>query len=109
MAFLLAFGVMIAFFDRINLAVSQNALHASFGISLIAFGYLSSAFNWSYALMQMPAGMLLDRFGVRRVGRVSTCLWSITSFVAAISPGLAFFFFARLLLGVAKRPCFRER
>ncbi len=106
MAFLLAFGVMIAFFDRINLAVSQNALHASFGISLIAFGYLSSAFNWSYALMQMPAGMLLDRFGVRRVGRVSTCLWSITSFVAAISPGLASFFFARLLLGVAEAPTF---
>ena len=106
MAFLLAFGVMIAFFDRINLAVSQNALHASFGISLIAFGYLSSAFNWSYALMQMPAGMLLDRFGVRRVGRVSTCLWSITSFVAAICPGLASFFFARLLLGVAEAPTF---
>jgi len=106
MAFLLAFGVMIAFFDRINLAVSQNALHVSFGISLIAFGYLSSAFNWSYALMQMPAGMLLDRFGVRRVGRVSSCLWSITSFVAAISPGLASFFFARLLLGVAEAPTF---
>ena len=106
MAFLLAFGVMIAFFDRINLAVSQNALHVSFGISLIAFGYLSSAFNWSYAFMQMPAGMLLDRFGVRRVGRVSTCLWSIASFVAAISPGLASFFFARLLLGVAEAPTF---
>ncbi len=106
MAFLLAFGVMIAFFDRINLAVSQNALHVSFGVSLIAFGYLSSAFNWSYAFMQMPAGMLLDRFGVRRVGRVSTCLWSVTSFVAAISPGLASFFFARLLLGVAEAPTF---
>ena len=62
-AFLLAFGVLVNFFDRINLSVSRDALHASFGLSLVAFGYLSSAFSWTYALMQMPAGMLLDRLG----------------------------------------------
>jgi len=106
MAFLLAFGVVIGFFDRINLAVSEHALHESFGISLIAFGYLSSAFSWSYALMQVPSGMLLDRFGVRRIGRVTTCLWSAASFLAALSPGLGTFFSARLLLGVAEAPTF---
>jgi ACS family D-galactonate transporter-like MFS transporter len=105
-AFLLAFGVIIAFFDRINLAVSQGALHASFGISLIAFGYLASAFSVTYAAMQAPAGMLLDRFGIRRVGRVSTLLWSLASFAAAISPGLAIFFAARFLLGIAEAPTF---
>ena len=105
-AFLLAFGVIIAFFDRINLAVSQGALHASFGISLIAFGYLASAFSVTYAAMQVPAGMLLDRFGIRRVGRVSTLLWSVASFAAAISPGLAIFFAARFLLGIAEAPTF---
>jgi sugar phosphate permease len=106
MAFLLAFGVIISFFDRINLSVSQDALHDSFGLSLIAFGYLASAFSWTYAIMQMPAGILLDRFGVRRVGRVSTLLWSIASFAAAISPGLGVFFAARFLLGVAEAPTF---
>ena len=106
MAFLLACGVIISFFDRINLSVSQNALHDSFGLSLIAFGYLASAFSWTYAIMQMPAGILLDRFGVRRVGRVSTLLWSIASFAAAISPGLGVFFAARFLLGVAEAPTF---
>ncbi len=106
MAFLLALGVIISFFDRINLSVSQDALHDSFGLSLIAFGYLASAFSWTYAIMQMPAGILLDRFGVRRVGRVSTLLWSIASFAAAISPGLGLFFAARFLLGVAEAPTF---
>jgi sugar phosphate permease len=105
-AFLLAFGVIIGFFDRINLAVSQEALHASFGISLIAFGYLASAFSVTYAAMQVPAGMLLDRFGIQRVGRVSTLLWSVASFLAAVSPGLAIFFSARFLLGVAEAPTF---
>ena len=106
MAFLLALGVVIAFFDRINLSVSQNALHASFGLSLIAFGYLSSAFSWTYALMQMPAGVLLDWLGVRRVGRISTFLWSMASFAAALSPGLGSFIAARFLLGVAESPTF---
>jgi len=106
MAFLLALGVIVNFFDRINLSVSRDALHASFGLSLVGFGYLSSAFSWTYALMQMPAGILLDRFGVRLVGRVSTFLWSLASFAAAIAPGLVIFFGARLLLGVAEAPTF---
>ena len=105
-AFLLAFGVIINFFDRINLSVSQEALHASFGLSLISFGYLASAFSWSYAAMQVPAGLLLDRLGVRRVGRITTFLWSVASFCAALSTGLAGLFAARLLLGVAESPTF---
>lgn len=105
-AVLLAFGVLVNFFDRINLSVSRDALHASFGLSLVAFGYLSSAFSWTYALMQMPAGVLLDRWGVRRVGRISALLWSVASFAAAIAPGITWFFGARLLLGVSESPTF---
>lgn len=106
MAFLLALGVVIAFFDRINLSVSQSALHASFGLSLIAFGYLSSAFSWTYAAMQMPAGILLDRLGVKRVGRIGTFIWSMSSFAAALAPGLGTFIAARFLLGLAEAPTF---
>ncbi len=105
-AFLLAFGVLVNFFDRINLSVSRDALHESFGLSLVAFGYLSSAFSWTYAIMQMPCGVLLDRWGVRRVGRISALLWSLSSFAAAIAPGLAWFFGARFLLGVSESPTF---
>ena len=73
---------------------------------MIAFGFLSSAYSWAYALMQIPAGILLDRWGVRRVGCVSTLLWSAASFGAAISTGLAGFFGARLLLGIGESPTF---
>jgi ACS family D-galactonate transporter-like MFS transporter len=99
-------GVLVNFFDRINLSVSRDALHDSFGLSLVAFGYLSSAFSWTYALMQMPAGVLLDRWGVRRVGRISAFLWSASSFAASIAPGLSWFFGARFLLGVSESPTF---
>jgi sugar phosphate permease len=105
-AWLLGFGVLVNYFDRVNLSVSQGALHSEFGISTITFGYLLSAYSWTYALLQLPSGLLLDRFGVRLVGRISTILWSIASFGAAISTGIGGFFAARFLLGIGEAPSF---
>src|SRR5271165_219059 len=90
-ACLLGFGVLVNYFDRVNLSVSKDALDAAFGISAVTFGYLSSAYNWTYAVLQLPSGLLLDKFGVRRVGRISTILWSVASFAAAVSTGIGGF------------------
>lgn len=105
-AWLLGIGVLVNYFDRVNLSVSHDALIATFGISNIAFGYLSSAYNWTYAACQLPIGVLLDKFGVKRVGRVGIFLWSVASFVAAVTPNLGGFFGARFLLGVGEAPTF---
>jgi len=103
---LLGLGVLVNYFDRVNLSVSHESLIAAFGISNIAFGYLSSAYNWTYALCQLPVGVLLDKFGVRRVGRISTFIWSVASFCASIAPGIPSLFAARFLLGVGEAPTF---
>ncbi|GAC1664848.1 MAG: MFS transporter [Candidatus Acidiferrum sp.] len=103
---LLGFGVLVNYFDRVNISVSQTALHASFGITTVQFGYLLSAYSWSYAAMQLPSGVLLDRFGVRTIGRISAFLWGVASFAAAIATGIVSFFFARLLLGIGEAPTF---
>lgn len=105
-ACLLGFGVLVNYFDRVNLSVSHAALYATFGISDVVFGYLSSAYNLTYAMCQLPVGVLLDRFGVRRVGRVSTFLWSLASFASAITPNISGFFGARFLLGLGEAPTF---
>ena len=105
-AWLLTAGVLVNYFDRVNLSVSHLALYSTFGISDIAFGYLSGAYNWTYALCQLPVGVLLDRLGVKRIGRASIFLWSLASFGAAISPGVGSFLGARLLLGVGEAPTF---
>src|SRR5579859_3038574 len=103
---LLGFGVLVNYFDRVNLSVSRDALQATFGMSAVMFGYLSSAYNWTYAVLQLPSGLLLDRFGVRRVGILSTIIWSIASFGAAISTGIGSLFGARFLLGIGEAPTF---
>jgi sugar phosphate permease len=105
-AWLLGLGVLINYFDRVNLSVSHVALIAAFGISNTTFGYLSSAYNLTYAACQLPIGVLLDKLGVKKVGRISIFLWSLASFGAAVSPNLAGLFGARFVLGVGEAPSF---
>lgn len=103
---LLGLGVLVNYFDRVNLSVSHDALVTSFGISATTFGLLSAAYSWTYALCQLPVGLLLDRLGVRRVSLWSISLWGIASLAAAIAPGVRLFFAARLLLGIGEAPTF---
>jgi len=105
-AWLLGFGVLVNYFDRVNLSVSHSALTQSFGVSDFTFGLLLGAYNWTYALCQLPIGVVLDRLGVRLVGRISTVIWSIASFAAGASPNLSWLFGARFLLGVGEAPTF---
>jgi ACS family D-galactonate transporter-like MFS transporter len=105
-AWLLGIGVLVNYFDRVNLSVSHQGLNQSFGITDFTYGLLLGAYNWTYALCQIPIGVVIDRLGVRRVGRISTVIWSIASFAAAISPSLGSLFAARFLLGVGEAPTF---
>ena len=105
-AALLAAGVLVSYIDRVNLTVAHSALTSGFGISKTQFGFLLSAYNFTYCLCQLPIGPLLDRFGVRRVGRASTLLWSIASFAAAGATSLRGLWAARFLLGIGESPLF---
>ena len=105
-AMLLGAGVLVNYGDRVNISVAHDALHSEFGISTVAFGYLLSAFNWTYALAQLPMGVLLDRFGVKQIGRIGSFLWSAATFGASVAPSLGSFFAMRLLLGIGEAPTF---
>ena len=103
---LIAVGVLINYFDRISISVAGPQLERSFHLTPVDLGVLFSAFFWSYALLQIPAGLVLDRFGVTRVGRWSAFLWSAASALTACAGGFAGLFLARLLLGIAEAPSF---
>jgi MFS family permease len=105
-AFLLAAGVFVNYLDRVNLTVAHGALANDFHLRDVAFGWLLSTYNFTYALCQIPMGVLLDRFGVRRLGILSAALVSLASFMSALSPVLWILFFSRLVLGVGESPLF---
>ncbi|WP_116142216.1 MFS transporter [Trinickia diaoshuihuensis] len=106
MGVLLGVGVLINYFDRINLSVAAPQLKAAFNLSPAEMGLLFSAFFWPYALLQVPAGIVLDRLGVTRLGRWGSFLWAIASAVTALSSGFAGIFAARAMLGIAEAPGF---
>ena len=103
---LLGAGVLINYFDRIGLSVAAPQLQQNFGLTPSELGLLFSSFFWSYALLQIPAGLCLDRFGVTRVGRWGALLWGVASMITACASGFAGIFVARLLLGIAEAPSF---
>jgi len=103
---LLAAGVLINYFDRISISVAGPQLERSFHLTPVELGTLFSAFFWSYALLQIPVGLVLDRLGVTRVGRWSAFLWSVAQALTAFAGGFAGIFAARLLLGIAETPSF---
>src|SRR5579864_1422299 len=81
---LLAVGVMVNYFDRINISVAGPPLARELGLSALDMGFLFSAFAWSYALLQIPAGLMLDQFGVKWIGRIGIFLWGVASVVTAL-------------------------
>ena len=101
---LLAAGVLVNYVDRINLSVAAPQIQTEFGLSSVQLGWLFSSFFWLYAVLQIPCGMLLDRFGVALTLRVSTLLWSVSSALAIFSTGFGSLLAARVVLGVAEAP-----
>jgi len=64
---LLALGLMISFVDRTSLssALADQHFVKEFALSNIERGWLGSAMFWSYGLLQLPMGWLVDRYGVK--------------------------------------------
>jgi MFS transporter, ACS family, D-galactonate transporter len=105
-AVLLGVGVLINYFDRVNVSVAQEALNREFGMANETFGFVLSAYSWTYAALQLPMGVLLDRFGVRLIGCLSALVWSLASFAGGAATSVAGFIASRLLLGVGEAPTF---
>lgn len=105
-ALLLAAGVLVNFLDRVNLSVAAPLIQREFGMGPTGTGLLLSAFAWTYGLLQIPSGMLLDRFGVRRVMSWSILLWSVATLATSMAMGIRSLFVARMALGIAEAPVF---
>lgn len=102
----LALGVLINYFDRVALPVAVPQLQHDFALNAGQIGLLLSAFAWSYGGLQIPIGMVLDRFGVKGIGRLSAGLWGLASAITALATGYWSLFVGRLLLGIAEAPSF---
>src|SRR6478609_1621362 len=74
---LVAIGTMINYLDRTVLGIAAPSLMRDLGLNAARMGLVFSAFSWSYALLQIPGGIFLDRFGTRLTYFLALVFWSL--------------------------------
>ncbi|MFD2428956.1 MFS transporter [Sphingobium scionense] len=98
---LLAIGALIAFVDRtsISSALAVPSFKAHFQLTDVDRGWVNSAFFWSYALLQIPMGWIVDRYGVKTPYTICFILWCAASAATGLVTTLAGLIIMRLIVG----------
>jgi ACS family D-galactonate transporter-like MFS transporter len=101
---LLSAGMVIAYVSRGNLSVVLVVPEfiRSFGLSDADRGALNSAFFWAYAVLQIPAGWVVDRYGVKRPYAIGFLFWCVTSGFTAFVGSLWSLYVLRVLVGAGE-------
>ncbi len=100
--FLVFLGILISYIDRGNLSIAAAALMHDFKMPPSSMGVLLSSFFWTYAVFQIPAGLIIDKLGIRWVYAGAFLLWSLASAGVALSRGPHDVLTLRLVLGLAE-------
>ena len=77
----LTVGYFFVYFHRISVSVVGQDIVADVGGSI---GFLSSVYYWTYTAMQIPSGVMADRFGARAASTVFLLIASIGSLVTCV-------------------------
>ena len=103
---LLVIAVLINYVDRGNLALAAPLLSREWGMSTSQLGILLSAFFWTYMVLQIPMGWLVDRFSAASLLAVGFLAWSAATIFTGLARGFATLLAMRLLLGVGEAVIF---
>jgi predicted MFS family arabinose efflux permease len=100
-----AAGYLLSYLYRTVNAVISPELSRELGLAPGSLGLLTSAYFVAFALMQIPVGMLLDRYGPRRVEPVLLLVAATGAFGFALADGLIGLSLARALIGAGVAAC----
>ncbi|MCE5284199.1 MAG: MFS transporter [Deltaproteobacteria bacterium] len=90
---------LFGFFQRVTPAVLTQELMREFSLTAAALGNLSAFYFYFYAGMQIPTGMLVDRFGPRRIFWIGSLVGGIGALLFAGAQSVAAAAFGRGLVG----------
>lgn len=96
----LAVSYMLVFFHRVAPGAVAADLMRDFATSGAALGSLAAMYFYVYAAMQIPAGVLADRLGVRIAGTAGALVAGVGSMLFAVAPDLGLAFGGRFLVGL---------
>jgi len=95
-------AIAINYIDRTVLSVAAPHIQSEFHLSSVELGVVMSAFFWSYALLQLPAGMLADRFGQKKVLGFAVLWWSLATAMTGLAKGFVSLVTLRVALGAGE-------
>jgi ACS family hexuronate transporter-like MFS transporter len=96
-------ATVLTYMDRQTVALLGEPIKGQFGIKVDAdFGWVLSAFYVTYALFQVVAGFLVDRWDLRRTYALAVAWWSLAAAATAIAPSLGVLVACRALLGIGE-------
>lgn len=98
----LSLGMVIAYTDRVNLTSAMPEIGKALNLDAEQQGMAMAAFFWTYTLGQIPAGMLVDKRGVRALYTAGIVLWSVASAMTVFISGLWALVATRLVVGLGE-------
>ena len=97
---LLTFSFVLSLFHRGAMGVISPFLATDLNATATQISNIASVTFYSYALMQIPAGLLLDRYGYQIISALGILITGIGSILLGLTPYLTLAFWGRLFVGL---------
>lgn len=99
---LLFFLSVIVYLDRVCISVTGKRIKADLGLNNEQFGWVLGAFALSYALFEIPTGIMGDKIGPRKVLTRVVLWWSFFTALTGAANGLISLLIIRFLFGAGE-------
>ncbi|SNR31395.1 MFS transporter, ACS family, D-galactonate transporter [Lutibacter agarilyticus] len=98
--------VVINYLDRSNISVAAFAISDDLKLNSIQMGFIFSAFSWTYAGLQIPGGMIVDKVKARVIYTFMLVFWSISTLVQGLVSSFGALIGLRASIGVFEAPSY---
>ncbi len=92
----------LLYVDRFCVSFAEVYIKQDLGLSYTQLAWFTSGFFWTYALAQVPAGWLSDRYGARIMLTLYIVTWSVFTAVIGAANGFALLIIARFGCGIGQ-------
>lgn len=96
----LALTYFLVYFHRVSTAVVATDIQDQFGVGLASIALLSSAYFYAYTIMQLPCGILTDRWGPRRTVSAFTIIAAAGAVLTGVASTFELVVAGRVLIGL---------
>ncbi len=97
---------VITYMDRVVISTAVPSIQKEFGFSLVTMGWILGAFQWAYALFQIPGGWFGDRVGPRRALSLIVIWWSLFTSATTLAWNAISMAAVRFLFGMGEAGAF---